>query len=64
MIAKMFHSCVIVAKRFGSKELGHKMEEYQKTVKEKIIRIIEDQGHGKMLFVTHGDAWYNNFLYR
>ena len=64
MIAKMFHSCVIVAKKFGSKELGHKMEEYQKTVKAKIEGIVDDQGHGKMLFVTHGDAWYNNFLYR
>ena len=40
------------------------MEEYQKTVKAKIEGIVDDQGHGKMLFVTHGDAWYNNFLYR
>ncbi len=40
------------------------MEEYGKTVEAKIQGIIDDQGHGKIHFVNHGDAWYNNFLYR
>ena len=62
MAANMFGSCVLVAKKYGSEELGSRMEAYQKTVKTVLQETFSKQG--KIHYVTHGDAWYNNFLYR
>ncbi len=64
MISAMFGSCTVVSKKFGSEELGQKMEAYNKIVRSVTDKLFSDQGKGKMLYVTLGDAWYNNFLYR
>ena len=64
IICSMFGSCTVVSKKFGSEELGQKMEAYNKNVRSVTEKLFSDQGKGKMLYVTLGDAWYNNFLYR
>ncbi len=60
--ATRFGSCVLVTKKYGSKELSTKMADYQKNVKSALDTITKSKW--RMSFVTHGDAWYNNFLYR
>jgi hypothetical protein len=64
IVASSFGSCALVSKKFGPIEVGLKMEEYHKTVRETFEKIVGNQGQGKMLFINHGDSWYNNFLYR
>jgi hypothetical protein len=53
-----------VTKKFGPEALGQKMEVYNQKVKTVLISLLTEHGQGKIRFVTLGDAWYNNFLYR
>ena len=62
MTVTMFGSTVLVCKKYGSPELAAKMVEYHKTVKDVMGALFTNKW--KMSFVVHGDAWYNNFLYR
>ena len=62
MTVTMFGSTVLVCKKYGSQELASKMAEYHKKVKDVMGAMFTNKW--KMSFVTHGDAWYNNFLYR
>ena len=60
--SNMFGSCIPVAKKFGSPELAERMAAYQKTIPAVLEKLFDSKW--KMSYVTHGDAWYNNFLYR
>ena len=62
MIKNMFSSCVLVTKKFASKELADKMAAYLPQV----IPVMESylNNAGRIRSINHGDAWYNNFLYR
>ena len=62
MTANRFGSCVLVTKKYGSEELSTKMAAYQKTVKSALDKISKSKW--RKSFITHGDAWYNNFLFR
>ena len=62
MTANMFGSCVLVSKKYGSEELANRMAVFQT----KIVKVLGDlfESKWKMSYMLHGDAWYNNFLYR
>ena len=62
MTSQMYGSCFLVVQKYGSKELAQKMETFQPKVIE-VMRafFLSSWKHG---FITHGDAWYNNFLFR
>ena len=62
MTLQMYSSCFLVVQKYGSKELAQKMETFQPKVIE-VMRsfFLSSWKHG---FITHGDAWYNNFLFR
>lgn len=62
MIKDMFSSCILVTKKFASEELAEKMAAYVPNV----IPVMEHylKNGGKLRIINHGDAWYNNFLYR
>jgi hypothetical protein len=62
MTANMFGSCVLVTKKYGSEELSTKMEAYQKKIRLVMDKLFNTKW--RMSYVTHGDAWYNNFLCR
>ena len=62
MSSSMFGSCVLVAKKYSTPELATKMAAYQKTIPTVLAKLFESKF--KMSYVTHGDAWYNNYLYR
>ena len=58
----MFRYCVLVSKRYGNEELASKMAAFQQKIKAVLDGLFEKKS--EINFVTHGDAWYNNFLYR
>ena len=62
MIKNMFSSCVLVTKKFASKELADKMAAFLP----KVVPVMDGfiKSKFKLKNLTHGDAWYNNFLYR
>ena len=62
MTASMFKSTALVIRKYGSEDLAVRMEKYQT----QIHSIMESffSTNWKMSYLIHGDAWYNNFLYR
>ena len=62
MTSTCFGSCVLVAKKYGSEDLANRMDVYHKKVKTVMDGFFTNKW--KLRFVTHGDAWYNNFMYR
>jgi hypothetical protein len=62
MTSNCFGSCVLVAKKYGASDLGKRMESFHQKVKGVMEGFFTNKW--KMRFVTHGDAWYNNFMYR
>jgi hypothetical protein len=38
------------------------MAAFQKNISSKVLKVLTSQSNLK--FLVHGDAWYNNFLYR
>ena len=62
MTSTCFGSCVLVAKKYGPEDLANRMEVYHKKVKAVMEGYFTHKWN--MSYVTHGDAWYNNFLYR
>ena len=62
MTQQMFDSCLLVVQKFGSEELAKRMEAFQPKVTKVMSEFFTPKSNFDM--VTHGDAWYNNFLYR
>jgi hypothetical protein len=62
MTSTCFGSCVQVAKKYGSEDLANRMEVFHAKVKSVMEGFFTNKWN--MSYVTHGDAWYNNFLYR
>ena len=62
MIKNMFSSCALVTKNFASQELADKMAAFLP----KVVPVMDGfiKSKFKLKNLTHGDAWYNNFLYR
>jgi thiamine kinase-like enzyme len=52
----------VVAKNYGSEDLAERLEAYQKSIKSEMENLFFKKW--QMSFVCHGDAWYNNFLFR
>ena len=62
MVKNMFRSCTLVTKKFASQELADKMAAYLPKIESVMDGFIKSKFILRNL--THGDAWYNNFLYR
>ena len=62
IIANMFGSCVVVTMKYGSAEVAEKMTAYLPKVKHVMENYFSSKWRLRNL--NHGDAWYNNFLYR
>jgi thiamine kinase-like enzyme len=62
MVTKMFGASIVVAKNYGSEDLAERLEAYQKSIKSEMEKLFFKKW--QMSFVCHGDAWYNNFLFR
>jgi len=62
MSQELFASCLTMVQMFGSDELARRMKSFQP----KVSRIMREFFTPKSTYdiITHGDAWYNNFLYR
>ena len=62
MTKNMFGSCALVARKFASKELADKMAAFLP----KVVPVVDGfiKSKFKLFNLTHGDAWFNNFLYR
>ena len=62
MIIQMFGAAVVVAKHFGTEDLAKRVEAYQKKIQSEMEKLFQKEW--RMSFITHGDAWFNNFLFR
>ena len=62
MITQMFGAASVVTKKFGSEDLAERMESFQGRIMVELGKLFMQKP--KMSFVTHGDAWYNNFMFR
>ena len=62
MTDNTFGSCILVTKKYGSEELSSKMVVFKNKIKPIMENILKSKW--RISFITHGDAWYNNFMYR
>ena len=62
MVTKMFGAAIVVVKKYGSEDLAKRLEAYQKNIQSEMEKLFFKKW--QMSFITHGDAWYNNFLFR
>jgi hypothetical protein len=62
MITKMFGAAIVVAKNFGTEDLAKRVEDYQQIIKPEMEKLFLKKW--QMSYITHGDAWFNNFLFR
>ena len=62
MTVNMFGSCVLVTKKYASEDVAARMSAYQQKVKAVMESMFTSKWN--LSNITHGDAWYNNFLYR
>jgi len=58
----MYSACLVVIQKYGPKDLADRMVAYQP----KVLTVMRGffTGSWKHGFITHGDAWYNNLLFR
>ena len=61
-VIQMFGAATTVTQKFGSKDLAERMESFQGKIMAEMGKLFMQKP--RMSFVTHGDAWYNNFLFR
>ena len=61
-VIQMFGAATTVTQKFGSKDLAERMESFQGKIMAEMGKLFIQKP--RMSFVTHGDAWYNNFLFR
>ncbi len=62
MICQMFETSVFIIEKTGTPELAEKMVSYQKVMNSEVKDILRSKSD--MSYIVHGDAWYNNFLFR
>ena len=62
MTQKMFQSTLLVVQKFGSEELARRMESFEHEVPEIMSGFFTPVS--KYDVVAHGDAWYNNMLFK
>ena len=62
MICQMFETSVYIIEKTGTPELAEKMVSYQKVMNSQIKNIL--RSNSELSYIVHGDAWYNNFLFR
>ncbi len=62
MTSNMFGSCVLVTKKYSSEELSSRMSAYHAKVKSIMEGLFTCKW--RFSYITHGDAWYNNFMCR
>jgi len=58
----MFETSVYVIGKTGTSEMAEKMVSYQKVVNSDVKNILRSKS--SLSYIVHGDAWYNNFLFR
>ncbi len=59
---QLFGTVSAITKKFSSKDLAERMESYQGKILGDIGKLFSQKTG--MICITHGDAWYNNFLFR
>ena len=62
MICQMFETSVYIIEKTGTPEMAEKMVAFQKAMNSQIKNILRSKSD--LSFIVHGDAWYNNFLFR
>ena len=62
IIAQSFGTPLLVIQKFGSKDLADRMVAFEKNLVEKLRALLSTTS--KLSYIVHGDAWYNNFLFR
>lgn len=62
MISQMFGTAVVVTKKFGSEDLADRMSAYHKKIIGEMVKLFMMKW--RLCLIVHGDAWYNNFLFR
>ena len=62
MTADMVKNCALVARKYCSEDVASRLEAFQP----KVTSVMEAYLTGKwpLVTLTHGDAWYNNFMYK
>ena len=63
MVTRSFRTLVAITEKFGSTELAERVANYQPKIMSELARIFLKE-ESKFDFVTHGDAWFNNFLFK
>ena len=63
IIEEMFDTPILLVREFGTKDLVERIESFQRDLNFKIQGILLNR-ESKIKFLIHGDAWYNNFLFR
>ena len=62
MTASMFKSTALVVRKYGSEDLAIRMDTFHTQVHSVMESFFTTSW--KISYLMHGDAWYNNFLYR
>ena len=62
MIVQMYDTPLSIIQKFGSKNLAERVAAFKENLGERIISLLNSSS--KLSIMMHGDAWYNNFLFR
>ena len=65
MITKSYKTLIHINDKFGSADIADRVKKYEPKIVGDLEKLFfgDDDG-GKMNIVTHGDAWFNNFLFK
>ena len=62
IIVQMYDTPLSIIQKFGSKNLAERVAAFKENLGERIISLLNSSS--KLSIMMHGDAWYNNFLFR
>ena len=62
MMVQMYGTPLSIIQKFGSKDLAERMAAFQENLGERMTSLLNSSS--KLNVMMHGDAWYNNFLFR
>ena len=62
MIVQMYDTPLFIIQKFGSKDLADRMVAFKENLTARVQSLLNSSS--KLSIMMHGDAWYNNFLFR
>ena len=64
MVIKSYRTMVLINDKFGSADIADRVREYEPKILGQLEKLFFEDEETKFSFITHGDAWFNNFLFK